>query len=304
MIKENMMPAEKYAQQSRDYRTVEQAIRYLEAHQLEQPSLTELAHSLHLSEYHLQRLFSRWVGISPKRFLQYLTKEHARQLLGQSRDLMSTSHSIGLSGPGRLHDMFINYEAMTPGEYKALGDGLSIGYGIHATPFGKCLVGITRRGVCYLAFVEDDGQDAALSGLRSSWPAAEIHEDRIGTSFLVDEMLALFYNPASSPLRILLHGTNFQIKVWEALLRIPAGTVVAYQDVALQIGMPGGAQAVGQAISNNQIPVLIPCHRVIRKDGEFGNYRFGRVRKKALLGWEIAKADLVKSNPTGLGAAG
>jgi AraC family transcriptional regulator of adaptative response/methylated-DNA-[protein]-cysteine methyltransferase len=298
-----MMRAEKYAQLSRDYKTVEQAIRYLEIHRLQQPSLGELANNLHLSEYHLQRLFSRWAGISPKRFLHFLTKEHAKQLLNQSRDLMSTSHSIGLSGPGRLHDMFINYEAMTPGEYKGRGDGICIRYCVHATPFGECLVGVTRRGICYLGFVEDGDQAAALLSLSSSWPAAELHEDQARTGRVVDEMLALFRNPAPSPLRILLRGTNFQIKVWEALLRIPAGTVVAYQDVALQIGTPGSARAVGRAISNNRIPVLIPCHRVIQKDGEYGNYRFGTARKKALLGWEMAQADRARADAARSAAA-
>lgn len=282
-----------YSQQSQDYEKIAQAIRFLETHQLEQPSLTELANDLHMSEYHLQRLFSRWVGVSPKRFLQYLTKEHAKQLLNQSEDLLSTSHDIGLSGPSRLHDMFITCEAMTPGEYKSRGSGLSIGYGFHPSPFGDCLVAVTPRGICSLVFVQNGSQAAALSDLKSDWPAAKVEEDHAGTGFVIDEMMALFQRSSSTPLRIYLSGTNFQIKVWEALLRIPAGTVAAYQQVAIQIGMPGAGRAVGNAISNNPIPVLIPCHRVIRKNGDFGNYRYGAERKKALLGWELAKVDLM-----------
>jgi AraC family transcriptional regulator of adaptative response/methylated-DNA-[protein]-cysteine methyltransferase len=292
---EKIMQSTDYSQLARDYEQIEQAIQFLETQRLEQPGLTELAHSLHLSEYHLQRLFSRWVGISPKRFMQYLTKENAKQLLNQSTDLLSTAHMIGLSGPGRLHDMFVSCEAVTPGEYKNQGAGLKVRYGFHPSPFGECLVAVTRRGICRLVFVRDGEREAALSSLISSWPAAEIKADLAGTGFVINEMMALFQRPSPTPTRIYLSGTNFQIKVWEALMQIPAGTVVSYQQVAIQIGMPGGGQAVGNAISNNPIPVLIPCHRVIRKNGEFGNYRWGAMRKKALLGWEMAKVDLAIS---------
>ncbi len=289
------MPLSEYTQQSQDYKKIAQAIRFLETRQLEQPSLTELAHDLNMSEYHLQRLFSRWVGVSPKRFLQYLTKEHAKQLLNNSGDVLSTAHSVGLSGPGRLHDMFVTCEAMTPGEYKSRGAGLSIGYGFHATPFGECLAAVTGRGICSLVFVQNGSQAAALSKLKSNWPAAKIEEDHAGTGFVIDEMMALFQRPSSTPMRIYLSGTNFQIKVWEALLQIPTGTVAAYQQIAIQIGLPGGGRAVGNAIAHNPIPVIIPCHRVIRKNGAFGGYRYGAERKKALLGWEMAKVDLASS---------
>jgi AraC family transcriptional regulator of adaptative response/methylated-DNA-[protein]-cysteine methyltransferase len=294
------MPLTEYSQQSQDYEKIAQAIRFLETHQLEQPSLTELANDLHMSEYHLQRLFSRWVGVSPKRFLQYLTKEHAKQLLNHSGDVLSTAHSVGLSGPGRLHDMFVTCEAVTPGEYKSRGSGLSIGYGFHPSPFGDCLVAVTGRGICSLVFTQNGDHEAALSKLTSKFPAAEIYADYAGTGFVIDEMMALFQRSSSTPMRIYLSGTNFQIKVWEALLRIPAGSVAAYQQVAIQIGMPGAGRAVGNAISNNPIPVLIPCHRVIRKNGDYGKYRYGAVRKKALLGWEMAKVELMNSESADL----
>jgi len=283
-----------YQQLSQDYERIEQAIRFLQSHHHEQPSLSEMAQRVNLSEYHFQRLFSRWAGISPKRFMQYLTKEQAKHLLTQSKDLLSVSHATGLSGPSRLHDLFVTCEAVTPGEYKQQGEGVEIRYGIHPSPFGECLVALTDRGICNLMFVQDHERDAAITFLRDNWPAAEFIEDYGGTRVVIDQMMELFQTRSSTTLRLFLSGTNFQIKVWEALLQILPGSVVSYEDVAIHIGMPGASRAVGNAISRNPIPVLIPCHRVIRKSGEFGNYRWGASRKKALLGWEMAKVDLVR----------
>ena len=283
-----------YQQLSQDYERIEQAIRFIQSHHHEQPTLNEMAQSVNLSEYHFQRLFSRWVGISPKRFMQYLTKEQAKQLLTQSKDLLNVSHATGLSGSSRLHDLFVTCEAVTPGEYKQRGEGVEIRYGIHPSPFGECLVALTDRGVCNLLFVQNHERDAAVTYLRDNWPAAEFTEDYEETRVVIDEMMELFQRRSSSPLRLYLSGTNFQIKVWEALLQIPSGSVVSYEDVAIHIGMPGASRAVGNAISRNPIPVLIPCHRVIRKSGEFGDYRWGASRKKALLGWEMAKVDLAR----------
>jgi AraC family transcriptional regulator of adaptative response/methylated-DNA-[protein]-cysteine methyltransferase len=283
-----------YQQLSQDYERIEQAIRFLQSHHDEQPALREMAQNVNLSEYHFQRLFSRWVGISPKRFMQYLTKEQAKHLLTQSKDLLSVSHATGLSGPSRLHDLFVTCEAVTPGEYKQRGEGVEIRYGIHSSPFGECLVAKTDRGICNLMFVQDHERDAAITFLKDNWPAAEFTEDYGGTRVVIEQMMELFQTRSSTPLRLFLSGTNFQIKVWEALLQIIPGSVVSYEDVAIHIGMPGASRAVGNAISRNPIPVLIPCHRVIRKSGEFGGYRWGASRKKALLGWEMAKVDLVR----------
>lgn len=283
-----------YQQLSQDYERIERAIRFLQSHHHEQPTLSEMARSVNLSEYHFQRLFSRWVGISPKRFMQYLTKEQAKHLLTQSKDLLSVSHATGLSGPSRLHDLFVTCEAVTPGEYKQRGEGVEIRYGIHPSPFGECLVALTDRGICNLMFVQDHERDAAITFLRGNWPAAEFTEDYGGTRVVIEQMMELFETRSSTPLRLFLSGTNFQIKVWEALLQILPGSVVSYEDVAIHIGMPGASRAVGNAISRNPIPVLIPCHRVIRKSGEFGGYRWGASRKKALLGWEMAKVDLIQ----------
>ncbi len=285
------MSAINYQQLSQDYERIEQAIRYLQSHHQEQPTLREMAQSVDLSEYHFQRIFTRWAGISPKRFMQYLTKEHAKHLLAQSGDLLNVSYATGLSGPGRLHDLFVTCEAVTPGEYKRLGEGVEFSYAIHPSPFGDCLVALSGRGVSNLIFVQDSDTDAAIRNLFSMWPAAKFIEDSPGTAAVIDQMMELFQSRSSSPLRLHLKGTNFQIKVWEALLQIPTGSVVSYEDIAINIGMPGASRAVGNAISRNPIPVLIPCHRVIRKSGEFGDYRWGASRKKAILGWEMAKFD-------------
>jgi AraC family transcriptional regulator of adaptative response/methylated-DNA-[protein]-cysteine methyltransferase len=277
-----------YYQLSEDYQRIEQAILYLEAHYRQQPDLKEIAASIGLSEFHFQRLFSRWVGISPKRFLQFLTKEGAKQMLEHSTNLLDTTYALGLSSPGRLHDLFVTTEAVTPGQYKARGDGLTIRYGFHPTPFGSCLLAVTERGICHLAFVQE-GQEAALTVLQSEWKRAELHQDPAATETLVERI----FTPEQSGkerLPLFLNGTNFQIKVWEALLRIPAGSVTTYQQVASQIGRPKATRAVGNAVAHNPIAVLIPCHRVIRKLGEFGNYRYGSARKKALLAYEAVAA--------------
>ncbi len=282
-----------FEQLAEDYTRVEQAIRYLEANYLSQPALDEVAASIGLSEFHFQRLFTRWVGISPKRFLQYLTKEHAKRLLAGRGGLLEAAYESGLSGPGRLHDLFVSTEAVTPGEYKQAGAGLEIRYGFHATPFGQCLIALTARGVCGLSFVEPGGEEAALAGLRARWRKAVLVHDPASTGAVVERLFRPAGRPAG-PMALYLSGTNFQIKVWEALLRIPAGSVVTYADIAVAIGMPDAARAVGSAVGSNPIAVIIPCHRVIRKDGSFGDYHWGSARKKALLGWEFAGADLAR----------
>lgn len=270
-----------------DYQRVEQALRYLAANQGRQPDLGELAQSVHLSAYHFQRLFKRWAGISPKRFLQFLTKEHAKRLLSESASLLDVTYASGLSSPGRLHDLFVQAEAVTPGEYKHRGQGLQIFYGFHPTPFGECLLAVTERGICQLSFVQGTDREAALSLLRADWARAELAEapERTGPFvrriFAPDQVEAL-------PLSLHLRGTNFQLKVWEALLRLPPGELTSYERIAAEIGRPGATRAVGNALAHNPVAYLIPCHRVIRKLGQFGEYRHGPLRKQALLGWEMA----------------
>jgi AraC family transcriptional regulator, regulatory protein of adaptative response / methylated-DNA-[protein]-cysteine methyltransferase len=277
-------------QQAEDYERIEQAIRYLEMHYQDQPSLKDIAAALGLSEFHFQRLFSQWVGISPKRFLQFLTKEHAKELLARSGDLMAVAYDSGLSGPSRLHDLFVACEAVTPGEYKQAGEGLVIEYGFHQTPFGRCLLARTARGICHLAFVEAGRDDLALQEMRARWRLARFEENPAATRPLANQAFLPRWS-LDRPLSVYLQGTNFQIKVWEALLRIPSGSVVTYHDLAVSIGMPGASRAVGHAVGQNPIAVLIPCHRVIRRDGDFGNYHYGSARKKALLGWEFTQQE-------------
>jgi AraC family transcriptional regulator, regulatory protein of adaptative response / methylated-DNA-[protein]-cysteine methyltransferase len=280
------IPVTDFHQLSDDYPRIEQAIEYLEKHANEQPDLSEIASAVGLSEYHFQRVFSRWAGISPKRFLQFLTKESAKELLEKSENLLDTTYGVGLSSLGRLHDLFVTTEAVTPGEYKSGGAGLTIRYGMHDTPFGKALIGTTERGICHLGFV-GHSEGGAIDTLVTNWQQAEMIEDHEATVSLVEPIFDLSQR-VKTPLHLYLRGTNFQLKVWEALLRIPLGFVTSYQGLAEQAGHPRASRAVGTALGRNPIAVLIPCHRVIRKLGEFGNYRYGVARKKALLGWEAA----------------
>jgi AraC family transcriptional regulator of adaptative response/methylated-DNA-[protein]-cysteine methyltransferase len=277
-----------YKQLSEDYRRIEQAILYLEENARRQPELGDVAASIGLSEFHFQRLFTEWAGISPKRFLQFITKENAKAALQRSGSLLEAAYSAGLSGPGRLHDLFVNTEAVTPGEYKSKGADLIIRWGFHATPFGESLIGVTDRGICHLGFVETT-RAIALINLKAEWPRAALIEDARSTLPFVEPIFSLSGSP--SRMTLFLNGTNFQIKVWEALLRIPTGAVTTYENIAAQIGSPKSVRAVGTAVGRNPIAVLIPCHRVIRKLGEFGNYRYGLPRKKALLGWEMARSE-------------
>ena len=284
-----------FNQSTEDYRRIEQAIRYIEANATRQPELGEIAASLNLSEYHFQRLFSRWAGISPKRFLQFLTRENAKELLTRSSNLLETTYEAGLSSPGRLHDLFIQTEAVTPGEYKSHGQGIQISYGFHPTPFGECLLALTGRGICFLAFV-DKSREAALNELKLTWANASLREDPSHTTPVIEKIFAphpekkaVRQQPENIPLH--LRGTNFQIKVWEALLNLPEGKVISYESLAEQMGSTRGARAVGNAVAHNPVAYLIPCHRVLKKSGEFGSYRYGRERKKAILGWEMAHSD-------------
>jgi AraC family transcriptional regulator of adaptative response/methylated-DNA-[protein]-cysteine methyltransferase len=279
-----------FSSQAEDYRRIEQAIRYLDANYEQQPSLKEAAESVHLSEYHFQRLFTRWAGISPKRFLQYLTKEHAKKLLERSDSVLDATYGAGLSSPGRLHDLFITWEAVTPGEYKNRGAGITVFYGFHETPFGECLVAQTSRGVCSLSFVRSEDRLAARKELEQRWSKAEFIADQKATTETAGLIFSFFDGRTRGELPLHLMGTSFQLKVWEALLQVPSGMVVSYDDIALQVGLPGAARAVGSAVGRNPIPVVIPCHRVIRKTGEIGDYHWGKPRKLALLGWEMAKS--------------
>lgn len=267
-----------------DYGRIEKAIRYLETHWKRQPKLEEAAKAAGLSLFHFQRLFQRWAGVSPKRFLQYLTAEYAKERLKESRSVLDAAYDSGLSGPGRLHDLFVSVEGITPGQYKALGKGLRIEYGVHPTPFGEAMAATTSRGLCGFQFLGAGGGKAAIAQLKRQWPRAEFIPNPSATSEVVQKIFNS--HRKGKELKVLLKGTRFQLKVWEALLRIPPGCVAAYKDVAEKIGEPKASRAVGSAVGRNTIAYLIPCHRVIRDTGVIGNYKWGPTRKKAILAWE------------------
>ena len=274
-----------------DYERVERAIRYLEAHYLEQPDLAAVARAAHLSDFHFQRLFTRWAGISPKRFLQFLTVEHAKKQLATSKAVLETTLDSGLSSPSRLHDLFVSVEAVTPGEYKSRGAGIRIDYGFHSTRFGTCLLGLTRRGVCWLGFVNGGGERNALQKMRAHWSGATLLERTDATAAVTDRIFSALETGTGSSLGALLMGTNFQLKVWQALLRIPAGALVSYDTLGAMAGIRGAARAVGSAVGANRVAYLIPCHRVIRNSGLLGGYQWGEPRKRAILAWEAAVAE-------------
>lgn len=272
-------------EQLRDYRRVEAAIRYLEANFRRQPSLDEIADAVHLSKYHFQRLFKRWAGVSPTQFTHFLTVEYAKGRLAEASTVFDAALDAGLSGGGRLHDLFVTFEAMTPGEYKRQASGLTIRYGAHPTPFGVCVLAVTERGICALRFVEE-GTDATVAQLQAEWPGAEWIRSDSATAPVIDTVFVP--GRATRPLPLLLRGTNFQTQVWRALLRIQPGDLVTYSDVAAGIGRKSATRAVAGAIAANPIGYLIPCHRVISKVGRAHQYRWGSARKKAIIGYEAA----------------
>lgn len=268
--------------ESREFRTIESAIHYIAANAERQPTLAEVARTVHLSEYHFQRLFRRWVGVSPKRFLQAVTLRRAKERLGAEAGVLQTAYDVGLSGSGRLHDLFVALEAVTPGEHRSGGIGLDVSFGVHPTPFGDCLIGTTTRGVCAMHFLDEGGDPRAI--LRESWPAARLREDPDATA----EVARLAFGAEGGALTLLVRGTNFQVRVWEALLRVAPGEMTTYADLAADVGRPAAARAVGSAVARNEIACLIPCHRVVRKVGGIGEYRWGAGRKRAILAWEGA----------------
>ena len=263
---------------------VERALEWLSRNFERQPSLAEAAGHVGLSESHFQRRFRRQVGLSPKKYVQFLTLERAKEVLAQSRSVLDATYASGLSGPGRLHDLFVNVEAMTPGEYKHRGQGLTIRYGAHPSPFGRCLVMRTARGVCGLAFVSPAGAGEALADLARGIEAATFIEDEADTAEVVE---AIFGGSGDgNGIALHLRGTPFQIKIWRALLAIPPGCMTSYGDLARRAGAPGASRAAGNAVASNPVAWIIPCHRVIRASGVLGGYRWGRGRKLAMLSLE------------------
>jgi AraC family transcriptional regulator of adaptative response/methylated-DNA-[protein]-cysteine methyltransferase len=280
-----------------NYDRIATAIGYMKTHFKEQPDLNEVAEQVHLSPFHFQRLFSEWAGVSPKKFLQYLSIGYAKSLLqDKGATLFDTAFETGLSGTSRLHDLFIGIEGMTPGEYRNGGEALSINYSFAESPFGEIIVASTPKGICHLAFAgtsSSDDEQKAFSVLRDRFPHATYRQtvDRIQQNALY--IFSQDWNRLSN-IKLHLKGTPFQLKVWEALLSIPMGRLSSYSLISEKIGNPAASRAVGSAVGSNPIAILIPCHRVIRSTGETGEYHWGSIRKTAMIGWEAAKTAAVK----------
>ena len=270
-----------------DYTRVENAIKFLENNFRKQPELAEIAEHVHLSPFHFERLFKRWAGVTPKRFLQFLTLNYARQALQHSDTVLGTAFDAGLSSGSRLHDLFVNIIGMTPGEYKQGGSGVNICYGFHNTRFGSCFLAMTDRGICAMSFWGEGDGRSAVEELRSEWPNAAFEEDPAKTRPFIERIMHPEGNP-EAPISLHVRGTNFQLQVWQALLKVPPGIFVSYEDLARFMGRPDATRAVSSAVAKNPVGYLIPCHRVIRKSGHFGKYHWGSARKKAMIGWEKA----------------
>jgi AraC family transcriptional regulator of adaptative response/methylated-DNA-[protein]-cysteine methyltransferase len=280
-----------------DYARIERAIRYLDEHRAQQPSLATVARQAGLSEFHFQRLFTRWAGISPKRFVQHQTAEVLKELLLDNRPILEAAYEAGLSGPSRAHDLMVNSEAVTPGDFARAGAGLTVRYGFHPSPFGDCLIATTKHGICHLAFIGPVSWREALDRLRREWPNAFIIADAEETAAAAQRV---FPGPGESPtpgLSIHVKGTNFQLKVWRALLALPDGTLTSYGALASAIGDPQASRAVGTAVGRNPISWLIPCHRVLRSTGALGGYAWGTDRKRVMLALERARASDLSRGP-------
>jgi AraC family transcriptional regulator of adaptative response/methylated-DNA-[protein]-cysteine methyltransferase len=272
-----------------DYDIVRRAISYISEQWRSQPEIDAIADAAGVTPTELHHLFRRWAGLTPKAFLQALTLNHARALLRDSASVLDATYEVGLSGPGRLHDLFVTHEAMSPGEWKSGGAGLTISYGFHPSPFGTALVMMTERGLAGLAFADAGEEAAALADMRGRWPSARYVEDSARTAPLAQRIFDRRRWRADRPLRVVLIGTDFEVRVWETLMRIPLGRATTYSDIAGRIGAPKAARAVGAAVGKNPVCFVVPCHRVVGKSGDLTGYHWGITRKRAMLGWEAGK---------------
>lgn len=272
-----------------DYDVVRRIVAYISTHWRRQPTIEEIAAHVGLSASHVHHLFRRWAGLSPKAFLQALTLDHAKALLGDQASLLDAAYEVGLSGPARLHDLFVTHEAMTPGDYKAKGAGLVLSYGFHPSPFGEAIVVASPRGLAGLGFVEEGDRDAALADMVRRWPRAVYVEDGPATAPYASRVFEPQRWRADTPLRVVLIGTDFEVRVWRTLLGVPFGRATTYSAVAERIGAPKAARAVGAAVGRNPISFVVPCHRVLGRDGALTGYHWGLTRKQAILGWEAGR---------------
>src|SRR6185369_6363954 len=272
-----------------DYDVVRRAIAHIRGNWRSQPEIDVIANAAGVSATDLHHLFRRWCGLTPKAFLQALTLNSARELLRSSASILDTAYEVGLSGPGRLHDLFVTHEAMSPGEWKAGGEGTTIAYGFHPSPFGTALVMATERGLAGLAFADPGEEAAALADMRGRWPKANYVEDKARTAPLARRIFDSKLWRADRPLRVVLIGTDFEVRVWDTLLKIPMGRATTYSDIAAKIGADKAARAVGAAVGKNPLSFVVPCHRVLGKSGDITGYHWGLTRKRAMLGWEAGQ---------------
>ncbi len=272
-----------------DYELVRRAVAFISEHWRGQPEVEEIAQAIGVTATELHHLFRRWAGLTPKAFVSALTLDHARRLLRDSASVLDASYEVGLSGPGRLHDLFVTHEAMSPGEWKSGGAGLRIAYGFHPSPFGTALVMTTPRGLAGLAFADPGEEKAALADMRSRWPKAQYVEDAAATLPYARRVFDQSLWRPDQPLRIVLIGTDFEVRVWETLLKVPLGHATTYSDIAAKVCTPKAARAVGAAVGRNPVCFVVPCHRVIGKSGALTGYHWGITRKRAMLGWEAGQ---------------
>jgi AraC family transcriptional regulator, regulatory protein of adaptative response / methylated-DNA-[protein]-cysteine methyltransferase len=272
-----------------DYDVVRRAVAYISEHWRSQPEIEAIAHAAGVTPDELHHLFRRWAGLTPKAFLQAITLDHARRLLRESASVLDASYEVGLSGPGRLHDLFVTHEAMSPGEWKVGGAGLTLDYGYHRSPFGTALLVATDRGLAGLGFADPGEERKALDDMRRRWPGAEFRENTAGTAKLAQRIFEPKLWQRDCPLRVVMIGTDFEVRVWEALLKIPMGRATTYSDIAARLDVPKAARAVGAAVGKNPISFVVPCHRVFGKSGDLTGYHWGLTRKRAMLGWEAGQ---------------
>jgi AraC family transcriptional regulator of adaptative response/methylated-DNA-[protein]-cysteine methyltransferase len=274
-----------------DYAVVRRAIAFISEHWRDQPEIDAIAAAAGTTTADLHHVFRRWAGLTPKAFLQAITLDHARRLLRSSASVLDAAYEVGLSGPGRLHDLFVTHEAMSPGEWKSGGEGLNVSYGFHPSPFGNALVMTTERGLAGLAFADPGEEEAALADMRGRWPQARYGEDTGRTGGIARRIFDPTLWRPERPLRVVLIGTDFEVRVWETLLGIPMGRATTYSDIAARLGKPKAARAVGAAVGKNPVSFVVPCHRVVGKSGDLTGYHWGLTRKRAMLGWEAGQVE-------------
>ena len=275
--------------QAGDYDSVRRAIAHIRENWREQPAIETIAEAAGVTPTELHHLFRRWAGLSPKAFLQALTLDRARALLRQSASVLDVAFEVGLSGPGRLHDLFVTHEAMSPGEWKSGGEGLTLHYGFHSSPFGAALVMATRRGLAGVAFADAGEERSAFADMQRRWPKASYVEDAAGTALLARRIFDPKLWRSEVPLQLVLIGTDFEVRVWEALLKVPMGRLTTYSDLAAKVCSAKAARAVGAAVGKNPIAFVVPCHRVVGRSGSLTGYHWGLTRKRAMLGWEAGQ---------------